>query len=147
MEHLMDDDDDMAEMYLTEKKIKFESYNNNNPASEGENAFDAGRGAVSKSAPVSPVGSDIEEHSNRLQRAFSHVMSSSRHGSFTSSSTTSENIAQLEMLLEAYFVVIGHSLTKLLSVRKTLTLKQNLLGSSTNLTVKNTLEVLNLWQF
>lgn len=108
----MDDDDDMAEMYLTEKKQRSEGYPLSDLGSQTHTLFEAK--TASKSAPVSPVGSISGVQ--RLQRAFSNVMSSSRHGSFMSSSSSGENIVQLEMLLEAYFVVIGHTLSKLLSV-------------------------------
>ena len=109
----MDDDDDMAEMYLTEKKQKLEVHSLSDLGSQTNTLFEAKM--VSKSAPVSPVGSISGEY--KLQRAFSNVISSSRHGSFISSSNGGENIVQLEMLLEAYFVVIGHTLSKLLSVQ------------------------------
>lgn len=108
----MDDDGDMAEMYLTEKKQRSEGF----PLSDlGFQSYSSGdERVVSKSAPVSPVGSI--SGSQKLQRAFSSIVPSSRNGSFMSSSNSEENIDQLEMLLEAYFVVIDHSLSKLLSV-------------------------------
>ncbi|KAB2612081.1 magnesium transporter MRS2-5 [Pyrus ussuriensis x Pyrus communis] len=114
IEHLMDDDGDMAEMYLTEKKQRSEGY----PLSDlcfqtntsGEETI------VSKSAPVSPVGSLSGAH--QLQRAFTSFVSSSRNGSLLSSSNFGENIDKLEMLLEAYFVGIDHTLNKLLSLKE-----------------------------
>ncbi|KAL5806996.1 hypothetical protein ACOSQ4_029729 [Xanthoceras sorbifolium] len=68
---------------------------------------------VSKSAPVSPVGSISE--TQKLQRAFNSIVGSSKHGSLISSSGGGENIDQLEILLEAYFVVIGNNLSLLYS--------------------------------
>lgn len=120
IEHLMDDDGDMAEMYLTEKKEKMEDYMSND--SDIENAPSAGNKWVSKSAPVSPVapvspGAAIVG-SQKLQRALSSITGSSRRESFTtSSSSQKEDIVELEMLLEAYFVFIDHTLSKLSSVR------------------------------
>lgn len=109
----MDDDGDMAEMYLTEKRLKSEG---NTPSElNAITNFSGGTKVVSKSAPVSPVASTNGSH--RLQRAFSSIVSSSKHGSLISSSNGGENIEQLEMLLEAYFVVIDHTLSKLFSVR------------------------------
>ncbi|KAK4753546.1 hypothetical protein SAY87_001650 [Trapa incisa] len=70
----------------------------------------------SKSEPVSPVGSLSRPH--KLQRAFSSIMGSSRQSSILSSSSSSENIDQLEMLLEAYFVVIDNTLSKLSSLKE-----------------------------
>ncbi|CAN6550429.1 unnamed protein product [Malus baccata var. baccata] len=114
IEHLMDDDGDMAEMYLTEKKQRSEGY----PLSDlcfqsntsGEETI------VSKSAPVSPVRSLSGAH--KLQRAFTSFVSSSRNGSLLSSSNFGENIDKLEMLLEAYFVGIDHTLSKLSSLKE-----------------------------
>ncbi|GER43807.1 magnesium transporter [Striga asiatica] len=114
IEHLMDDDGDMAEMYLTEKKEKRDNLTNSD-SFDHVNASEDIKAHVSKSAPVSPVGSSSGIH--KLQRAFSS-MSSSKHGSFLSSSSGQENIDQLEMLLEAYFVVIDNTLNKLLSLKE-----------------------------
>ncbi|XP_027100139.1 magnesium transporter MRS2-5-like [Coffea arabica] len=113
IEHLMDDDGDMAEMYLTEKKQRKEAYANNEQYDQ-TTFFTASR-VGSKSAPVSPVGSCIGVQ--KLQRAFSSI-SSSKHGSLGSSSNSEENIDQLEMLLEAYFVFIDNTLNKLLSLKE-----------------------------
>lgn len=113
IEHLMDDDGDMAEMYLTEKKEREEAYH----ASDLYSHMDLSSGGqmVSKSEPVSPVGSI--SGINKLQRVFSNL-SSSKHGSFVSSASGGENIDQLEMLLEAYFVVMDSTLNKLLSLKE-----------------------------
>lgn len=112
----MNDDGDMAEMYLTEKKQR-NSCNDLYDQVQGNNNLIGPRvGLGSKSAPVSPVGSTSGAH--KLQRAFSNV-SAQKNGSLLSSSVTgeTENIDQLEMLLEAYFVGIDNTLNKLLSVR------------------------------
>lgn len=114
IEHLMDDDDDMAEMYLTEKKERSEAH----ASVELEDNLDedfGSSGIVSKSAPVSPVGS-ISGNLGKLQRAFSSVVGS--HRSLLSSSSSGENIDQLEMLLEAYFVVVDNTLSKLSSLKE-----------------------------
>lgn len=116
IEHLMDDDDDMAEMYLTEKKQRLDTASSDRYTQAD---FSDGLRSGSKSEPVSPVGSLDGAH--KLQRAYSSIVSSSRHGSMLSSSSSGENIDQLEMLLEAYFVVIDSTLSKLSSVRPSLT--------------------------
>lgn len=113
IEHLMDDDGDMAEMYLTEKKERKEVYPNNEQYDQ--TPYSTGARIASKSAPISPVGSCSGVP--KLQRAFSSI-SSSKHGTLGSSFSGEENIDQLEMLLEAYFVVIDNTLNKLLSVRE-----------------------------
>ncbi|KAL6573517.1 Magnesium transporter MRS2-5 [Orobanche hederae] len=114
IEHLMDDDGDMAEMYLTEKKEKMDNLTNSDSSDHINIASEAVK-AVSKSAPVSPVGSS--GGIQKLPRAFSS-MSSSKQGSLLNSSGGQENIDQLEMLLEAYFVVIDNTLNKLLSLKE-----------------------------
>lgn len=108
----MNDDGDMAEMHLTEKKLRSEEP----PLSDlcfQANILGEAKG-LSISAPVSPVGS--VSGVQKLQRAFSSIVGSSKHGSLVSSSHGEENVAQLEMLLEAYFIVIDNTFSKLLSV-------------------------------
>ncbi|KAJ0096145.1 hypothetical protein Patl1_16683 [Pistacia atlantica] len=114
IEHLMDDDGDMAEMYLTEKKLRSEAYTSSDVCSQTN--YSGGDRVPSKSAPVSPVGSI--KGSQKLQRAFSSIVSSSKYGSLISSSSSEENIDQLEMLLEAYFVFIDNNLSKLLTLKE-----------------------------
>ncbi|PIA63175.1 hypothetical protein AQUCO_00200891v1 [Aquilegia coerulea] len=112
IEQLMDDDGDMAEMYLTEKKERMEAYATTNHYVQ---SISSGSG-LSKSAPASPVSSSTGFH--KLERALSSVLPSSRHGSMTSSSGNGYNIEKLEMLLEAYFVVIDNTHSKLLSLKE-----------------------------
>lgn len=109
IEQLMDDDGDMAEMYLTEKKERreFFLYQDNHMPAGGETV----------SAPVSPVCSppELRTLEKTVSNAFSHK---SRHGSIRSSENDTENIEQLEMLLEAYFVVVDSTLNKLTSLKQ-----------------------------
>ncbi|PIA45872.1 hypothetical protein AQUCO_01600251v1 [Aquilegia coerulea] len=112
IEQLMDDDGDMAEMYLTEKKSRMESsfYGDQSLAGYGSLG-----GALSVSAPVSPVSSPPD--GRKLEKSLS--IARSRHESMRSSSETAhENIEELEMLLEAYFVVIDSTLNKLTSLKE-----------------------------
>lgn len=109
----MNDDGDMAEMYLTEKKERRDNSTNSDLCDQNNTSEDVKN--VSKSAPVSPVASCSGVQ--KLQRAFS-TMSSSKHGSFLSSSGGGENIDQLEMLLEAYFVVIDNTHTQQIAISK-----------------------------
>lgn len=110
IEQLMDDDGDMAEMYLTEKKRRMESF-----FSE-ELGFDSngGRGVLSLSAPVSPAFSLSESRKLDIS-SFSLPRSKS---STKSSESSVVNIEELEMLLEAYFVVIDSTLNKLTSLKE-----------------------------
>ncbi|RWW45673.1 hypothetical protein BHE74_00048464 [Ensete ventricosum] len=66
---------------------------------------------ISVSSPVSPVSSPPE--SRKLDKTLS--LSRSRYESTKCSDSTTENIEELEMLLEAYFVVIDSTLNKLTS--------------------------------
>lgn len=110
IEQLMDDDGDMAEMYLTEKKKRMEgSLYGDHQSLLGYRSNDG----LSVSAPVSPVSSPPDSRS-RLDRSVS--IARSRHDSARSSEGNTENIEELEMLLEAYFVVIDSTLNKLTSV-------------------------------
>ncbi|KAF7017190.1 unnamed protein product [Triticum aestivum] len=112
IEQLMDDDGDMAEMYLTEKKMRMEASSLDEEGLQGiagNNAF-----GTSVSAPVSPVSSPPAPR--RLEKQFSFARS--RHSSFKSSESSQYNIEELEMLLEAYFVVIDYTLSKLTSLKE-----------------------------
>nr|XP_043636455.1 magnesium transporter MRS2-1-like [Erigeron canadensis] len=112
IEQLMDDDGDMAEMYLTEKKTRMDSLFDG--AEQSLMGYRSNDGAQSISAPVSPVSSHPE--SRRLEKTFS--IARSRHDSMRSSESANKNIEELEMLLEAYFVVIDSSLNKLTSLKE-----------------------------
>lgn len=119
IEQLMDDDSDMAEMYLTEKKIRMADFSllENKPTPY----FNFSNGVVggSMSAPVSPVGSPVNDQrtslmDKRLEKSYS--LARSKHDSTVSSRTEEDRVEELEMLLEAYFVVIDGTLNKLTSV-------------------------------
>ncbi|KAH9607014.1 hypothetical protein KSS87_013789 [Heliosperma pusillum] len=124
IEHLMDDDGDMAEMYLTEKKERMEDDMSHDSDIEKEDVDVVLPSAkwLSKSAPVSPVAPISPAAPTtgppKLQRAYSSITRSSKHGSFTTTSSQREDIVQLEMLLEAYFVFIDHTLSKLSSLKE-----------------------------
>ncbi|XP_058114043.1 magnesium transporter MRS2-1-like [Magnolia sinica] len=110
IEQLMDDDGDMAELYLTEKKMRMEaSFYGDQSVGYGS----AGPG-LSVSAPVSPVCSPPE--TRKLEKSLS--IARSRHESMKGSDSMTENIEELEMLLEAYFVVIDSTLNKLTSLKE-----------------------------
>lgn len=123
IEQLMDDDSDMAEMYLTDKKEQQADFAFFDAQKTGPHLSYVGAGG-SISAPVSPVGSPVASSymERRLEKSFSQK---SRHDSMTSSRTT--EVEELEMLLEAYFVVIDGTLNKLTSVPFLLPLSSPLL--------------------
>ncbi|KAL3528988.1 hypothetical protein ACH5RR_008310 [Cinchona calisaya] len=111
IEQLMDDDGDMAEMYLTEKKRRMESSFYGDQSLIGYRSND---GTQSISAPVSPAASPPE--SRKLEKSLS--IARSRHESVRSSENATGSIEELEMLLEAYFVVIDNTLNKLTSLKE-----------------------------
>ncbi|XP_061351511.1 magnesium transporter MRS2-1-like isoform X1 [Gastrolobium bilobum] len=111
IEQLMDDDGDMAEMYLTEKKRRMELASNGDQCLSGNKSTDG----VSMSAPVSPVSSP-PSYARKLEKNLS--IARSRHDSVKSSESSTENIEEFEMLLEAYFVVIDSTLNKLTSLKE-----------------------------
>ncbi|KAK6915133.1 Mg2+ transporter protein, CorA-like/Zinc transport protein ZntB [Dillenia turbinata] len=110
IEQLMDDDGDMAEMYLTEKKSRMEASFYGDQSVIGYRSNDG----VSFSAPVSPVSSPPD--SRRLEKTLS--IARSRRESSRSTESITGNIEELEMLLEAYFVVIDSTLNKLTSLKE-----------------------------
>ncbi|XP_024977224.1 magnesium transporter MRS2-1-like isoform X3 [Cynara cardunculus var. scolymus] len=111
IEQLMDDDGDMAEMYLTEKKRRMDSLFYGEQSIPGYRSVDGG---LSISAPVSPVSSPPD--CRRLEKNLS--LARSRHDSARSSESATEHIDELEMLLEAYFVVTDSTLNKLTSLKE-----------------------------
>ncbi|XP_073053804.1 magnesium transporter MRS2-1-like isoform X2 [Primulina eburnea] len=111
IEQLMDDDGDMAEMYLTEKKRHMESSFYGDQSLMGIRSID---GLLSVSAPISPVSSP--PGGRKLEKSLS--ISRSRQESVRSSESVVNRIEELEMLLEAYFVVIDSTLNKLTSLKE-----------------------------
>jgi magnesium transporter len=112
VEQLLDDDDDMAEMYLTEKRQKLE------PPPESPLSTYSG---VTSRTPRTPFGSaftrntladaseaDDGDSPPRLSRRDSRA---SRYSSSTESDDV--DVEELEMLLEAYFVQIDGITNKL----------------------------------
>ncbi len=115
IEQLMDDDSDMAELYLTEKKERMALHALDNITQFNYSNMGAG---VSMSAPVSPVCSPTSTAQSQLQektleRMHSLARSRQSHGS---SQNEDDRVEELEMLLEAYFVVIDGTLNKLTTV-------------------------------
>ncbi|CAI7921146.1 unnamed protein product [Closterium sp. NIES-54] len=131
IEQLMDDDGDMAEMYLTQKRLlaeeRSESERLGGHRDDGSDHSHShtpreslGGFGSSISAPVSPAGSPTKHGSHYLDGrpsglgpAPSISFWSGAHSASDSTATSVENVEELEMLLEAYFVVIDGTLNKL----------------------------------
>lgn len=93
IEHLLDDNEDMAQLYLTRKQIQNQQFE----------ALMAS--ATSNSIVLAP----------NLSRLNSNVRGSASFASFPSDDT---NVEDLEMLLEAYFMQLEGTRNKILSVRE-----------------------------
>ncbi|CAI0451290.1 unnamed protein product [Linum tenue] len=91
LEHLLDDDEDMAEMYLTEKLVNLE----NSSASSFSNGDE-----MDDDPP--------EMDDSALSRTLTSTTTMSKH----------LDVEELEMLLEAYFVQIDGTLNKLSTLRE-----------------------------
>ncbi|CAN4112082.1 unnamed protein product [Withania somnifera] len=135
LEHLLDDDEDMAEMYLTDKLM--EQLENSSVSSisgqdgideEGiqsnmddrvpvEISMDANAGSTSYDADIP----QIDNHQEHLYGGPNALSRGSRgtHTSTTRSAISKHlDVEELEMLLEAYFVQIDGTLNKLNTLRE-----------------------------
>nr|XP_043619455.1 magnesium transporter MRS2-4 [Erigeron canadensis] len=93
LEHLLDDDEDMTQLYLTRKWLQ----------NQQNEAFLGGVGSVS-----------ITNGAHHLRR-----LSSVKSGSMlTSANQNDDDVEDLEMLLEAYFMQLDGTRNKILSVRE-----------------------------
>ncbi|XP_015576576.1 magnesium transporter MRS2-3 [Ricinus communis] len=134
LEHLLDDDEDMAEMYLTEKSTQHlenscTSSLNERDDMDDEYVQDDFDERIPAEVPLEAHGAstsfegDIHNASN-AQNIFgaANLLHRDSHG--TRSSTTQSAISkhldveELEMLLEAYFVQIDGTLNKLSTLRE-----------------------------
>ncbi|KAI9123624.1 hypothetical protein K1719_004924 [Acacia pycnantha] len=121
LEHLLDDDEDMAEMYLTEKlqqrheDSSASSMNDKDDMEDQELETDLdGRIPAEISLETRGVSARYEDNQNAIGR--------DSHGTRTSmtySTVTKQlDVEELEMLLEAYFVQIDGTLNKLSTLRE-----------------------------
>ncbi|KAL9150197.1 hypothetical protein ABFS82_12G154000 [Erythranthe guttata] len=130
LEHLLDDDDDMAEMYLTEKLQEQLSNSSITSMDEQDGSNDANiddrtRIDILMEGNENSVASDLDNQpiENRQEQLFGgpHLLSRGSHGTHTSiHSAVSKHldVEELEMLLEAYFVQIDGTLNKLSTLRE-----------------------------
>lgn len=130
LEHLLDDDEDMAEMYLTEKLVQLE-----NSSTSSMNESDEMDEEILQSDTDYRDPTEISLEANRVSSAYEndpqstnnpndHLFTLSRGSRGTRTSTTRSAISkhfdveELEMLLEAYFVQIDGTLNKLSTLRE-----------------------------
>ncbi|KAK7366489.1 hypothetical protein VNO80_08480 [Phaseolus coccineus] len=118
LEHLLDDDEDMAEMYLTDKLAEQQLEQSSSGSSindqDEEDLGDRTAPEISFDAGGPAVG--FEDHRNAY-----NVLGRDSHGtrgSTYSAVTKQLDVEELEMLLEAYFVQIDGTLNKLSTLRE-----------------------------
>ncbi|KAL0412749.1 UNVERIFIED_CONTAM: Magnesium transporter MRS2-4 [Sesamum radiatum] len=92
IEHLLDDNEDMGQLYLTRKWIQNQQ---------------------SEALPAGPASNSIVPAAGHLRR-----LSSTRSGSLMSNYFNDDDVEDLEMLLEAYFMQLDGTRNKILSVRE-----------------------------
>ncbi|XP_044509218.1 magnesium transporter MRS2-3-like [Mangifera indica] len=133
LEHLLDDDEDMAEMYLTEKLVQQLENSSTSSINERDDMDDEvlqsdrdGRTAaeISVDAAGRSISCEADLNTENTHELFTahNVLDRDSHGTHTSTtqSVTGKplDIEELEMLLEAYFVQIEGTLNKLSTLRE-----------------------------
>ncbi|KAI8554622.1 hypothetical protein RHMOL_Rhmol05G0112200 [Rhododendron molle] len=145
LEQLLDDDEDMAEMYLTDKMVEQHLENSSQPSMDEHDGIDDDvarsnmddRHVISlhiASSIPAEISSDVNggsisfegnvhniDNTQEQLYAASHVLrrdSNGTHTSTTHSVISKLDVEELEMLLEAYFVQIDGTLNKLSTLRE-----------------------------
>ncbi|WOG82555.1 hypothetical protein DCAR_0101720 [Daucus carota subsp. sativus] len=123
LEQLLDDDEDMAEMYLTEKmlqRLENSTISSMNDEAGVEDGSDID-GTIPDDVYVEGDSQHIDNQQNHLFGA-SNVPGRDSHGTRTSTAHSAISkqldVEELEMLLEAYFVQIDGTLNKLSTLRE-----------------------------
>lgn len=117
LEHLLDDDEDMAEMYLTEKlEQQFEDSSSSSFVNEENMEEEILQTEIADRVP----GDDLMDNQpEQLYRA--NTLGRDSRGTRTSTTRSNSkhlDVEELEMLLEAYFVQIDGTLNKLSTLRE-----------------------------
>ncbi|KAJ0963347.1 hypothetical protein J5N97_028469 [Dioscorea zingiberensis] len=128
LEHLLDDDDDMAEMYLTDKLMQqhFSDGSTHSSPNEHVDGLDGERIPIEISLEENEVQNNSEvytrniENNDRLLSGFNlvHEEGHLARTCSTKSGIKHLEVEDLEMLLEAYFVQIDSTLNKLSTLRE-----------------------------
>ncbi|TYH90502.1 hypothetical protein ES332_A13G053000v1 [Gossypium tomentosum] len=134
LENLLDDDDDMAEMYLTEKQIVENSSTssmNQRDDLDDDDDDEAEAVAVEPDKDDSTPGEqllttsyegDVKDPDKPHDHSFGATIGRDTHGIHASSCHSligkPVNVEELEMLLEAYFVQVDGTLNKLSTLRE-----------------------------
>ncbi|GAV90871.1 hypothetical protein CFOL_v3_34273 [Cephalotus follicularis] len=133
LEHLLDDDEDMAEMFLTDKQQLENSSASSMNCRDGmvdevlgENVDDRTHAEISMDAAGDAIDHEgYVQSTNKTQENLfgaSNVLGRGSHGTHTSTTRSAVgknlDVEELEMLLEAYFVQIDGTLNKLSTLRE-----------------------------
>ncbi|GAB2219356.1 hypothetical protein Droror1_Dr00006991 [Drosera rotundifolia] len=129
LEHLLDDDEDMAEMYLTEKLIENESSGSSITDNEDDGvgnelillgADDRAPADLLAESNVRSAryGGDLQNNDNLLFGSQGRESHGTRTSTTHSAISKQVDVEELEMLLEAYFVQIDGTLNKLTTLRE-----------------------------
>ncbi|KAM2989315.1 hypothetical protein FF2_003310 [Malus domestica] len=130
LEHLLDDDEDMAEMYLTDKLVQQHLENSStsslgerddmDPEAPGSDMDDRGPTEISMEAGGDHLNFEGDPQNTDDPRH--QFLRRDSHGTATSSTHSAIgkelDVEELEMLLEAYFVQIDGTLNKLSTLRE-----------------------------
>ncbi|KAA8545754.1 hypothetical protein F0562_020795 [Nyssa sinensis] len=136
LEHLLDDDEDMAEMYLTDKLVQQHLENSSVSSINEQDGMDdevlrsdmddriPGEISLEGNGVSTSYEGDLPHIDNPQEQLFGVPKTLSRDSHGTHTSTTRSAISkhldveELEMLLEAYFVQIDGTLNKLSTLRE-----------------------------
>ncbi|KAK7308793.1 hypothetical protein RJT34_05034 [Clitoria ternatea] len=128
LEHLLDDDDDMAEMYLTDKlaeqQLETSSTTSLNERDDDtENLLQQDMDDRANAEISVETGGGAASYEGEQMFSSSNVLGRDSHGTTRGSATYSVvtkhlDVEELEMLLEAYFVQIDGTLNKLSTLRE-----------------------------
>ncbi|XP_020979322.1 magnesium transporter MRS2-3 [Arachis ipaensis] len=125
LEHLLDDKDDMAEMYLTDKLQQLHSssassINDDDVDNDHHNQLDVDDSCIPPEISLEEGGAAASDDYNQHDddRLLVGVSRDSRASTTYSTTTKHLDVEELEMLLEAYFVQIDGTLNKLSTLRE-----------------------------
>ncbi|KAL6012948.1 Magnesium transporter MRS2-3 [Asimina triloba] len=121
LEHLLDDDEDMAEMYLTDKLLQQRLDGSSSVSSLNDrDGMDDNRipAEISSEANDAPSSYEADDQEHLLAASNTIVGDARTHTSSTHSGSKHLDVEELEMLLEAYFVQIDGTLNKLSTLRE-----------------------------
>ncbi|GAV81149.1 hypothetical protein CFOL_v3_24608 [Cephalotus follicularis] len=121
LEHLLDDDEDMAEMYLTDKLVQQLDNSSTSSINDRDDMVDE---VLEADMDDSDCNSDVQNTDNTPDNLFGapNVLGRGSHGTHTSTTHSAISkhldVEELEMLLEAYFVQLDGTLNKLSTLRE-----------------------------